>query len=646
MTSTADEHTSLKLNNYYDMQRDLDTLYARSVKGENFYKLYDLIIDERNIRMAIQTIRSNSGSKTKGTDGKNVFDYLRIKDEELINLVKGRLENFVPQSVRRVMIPKPGSDKKRPLGIPTFEDRIIQQCFKQILEPITEAKFHPDSYGFRPLRSTSHAIFRFQNLVNRAQLHYVVDIDIKGFFDNIDHGKLLKQMYTMGIRDKKLLSIVSKMLKAEIESEGKSVKGTPQGGILSPLLANIMLNELDWWLNSQWANAKRNPNERNPIDQTNFVQKLKRKAKRDEIKLKEFYFVRYADDFKIFCRNRDTAERIFLATKLWLKDRLKLEVSDEKSKITNLRKKESEFLGFSLRGRKRKVTKRDWITANDYVTIDTVEFTCISRISDKAMRAIKTTLHDAVKELQKDQSHRAVELYNAKVRGIQNYYKIASHVSTSLGVISFSHKKVIWNRLKNHLKVMNKDTLGETFNERYGDYNGVIYSISDVALFPLEACKTSKPMAYPKKRNLYSEEGRTHITISTDKTISSGLHHLIRFPLRNESVELNLNRQSKYAQQRGKCVLSGEPLVLNGFDVHHLLPKFLGGTDKYKNLVLVNRKYHQLIHSNNIDEINSLLQGANLNKRRKERLDLYREKAGNSSIAETLIGNSQVEQTL
>lgn len=643
MTSTANEHISLRLNNYYDMQRELDTLYARSLKGENFYKLYDLIIDERNIRMAIQTIRSNSGSKTKGTDGKNVFDYLQIKDEELIRIVKRRLENFVPQSVRRLMIPKLGSDQKRPLGIPIFEDRIIQQCFKQILEPITEAKFHPDSYGFRPLRSASHAIFRFQNLVNRAQLHYVVDTDIKGFFDNIDHGKLLKQMYTMGIRDKKLLSIVSKMLKAEIEGEGKSTKGTPQGGILSPLLANIVLNELDWWLDGQWADAKRSPNERNPVDQDNFIQKLKRKVKRNEIKLKEFYFVRYADDFKIFCRNRDTAERIFHATKLWLKDRLKLEVSDDKSKITNLRKKESEFLGFSLRGRKRKVTKRDWITADKYVVIDTVEFTCISRISDKAMKSIKETLREAVKELQKDQSHKAVELYNAKVRGIQNYYKIASHVSTSLGEISYSHDKVLWNRLRNHLKVVNKETLGNTFKKRYGDYNGIVYSISGVALYPLEACKTSKPMAYPKKRNLYSEEGRKHISISTDKAISSGLHHLIRFPLRNESVELNLNRQSKYAQQRGKCILSGEPLILNGFDVHHLLPKYFGGTDEYKNLVLVNRKYHRLIHSNNAEEINHLLQNTNLNKKRKERLDLYREKAGNSSIVEVLQGSSQVE---
>lgn len=636
MTSTANENKSLRLNNYYDMQRELDTLYARSLKDENFYKLYDLIIDERNIKMAIQTIRSNTGSKAKGTDGKNVFDYLQTTDKEIICLVRDRLVDFVPQSVRRVMIPKPGSVEKRPLGIPTFEDRIIQQCFKQILEPITEAKFHPDSYGFRPLRNASHAIFRFQNLVNRAQLHFVVDIGIKGFFDNIDHGKLLKQMYSMGIRDKKLLSIISKMLKANIEGEGKQFKGTPQGGILSPLLANIVLNELDWWLDSQWLNAKRNPKERNPVAQDNFVQKLKRKVKNNEIKLKEFYFVRYADDFKIFCRNRETAEKVLFATKLWLKDRLKLDVSDAKTKITNLRKKETEFLGFSLKGRKRKVTKRNWIKADKYVVIDTVEFTCISRISDKAMGMIKETLREAVKELQKDQSHKAVELYNAKVRGIQNYYKIASNVSKSLGDLSYSHNKVIWNRLKSHLKIIDQKLLGKVFNERYGDYNGVLYSINGVALYPLEACKTSKPMAYPKKRNLYSEEGRKYISLSTDKKVSSGLHHLIRFPLQNESVELNLNRQSKYAQQRGKCIISGEDLSLNGFDVHHLLPRLLGGTDEYKNLVLVNRKYHRLIHSNNVEEINNLLQNTNLNVKRKERLDLYREKAGNSSIMEIL----------
>ncbi len=171
--------------------------------------------------------------------------------EELVAYVRKRLENFQPNAVRRVEIPKPDG-RMRPLGIPTMEDRIIQQCIKQVLEPICEAKFYKHSYGFRPNRSAHHAIARAMFLANRAGYHFVVDIDIKGFFDNVSHGKLLKQLWTLGIRDKRLLCVLSKMLKAPIQGEGIPEKGVPQGGILSPLLANVVLNELDWWIASQW----------------------------------------------------------------------------------------------------------------------------------------------------------------------------------------------------------------------------------------------------------------------------------------------------------------------------------------------------------------------------------------------------------
>lgn len=164
-------------------------------------------------------IKSNKGSRTAGTDGKSIQFLKSLEEDQIVNLVREKLRRYQPKLVRRVNIPK-ANGKTRPLGIPCILDRLIQQCFKQILEPIAEAQFHNHSYGFRPLRSTHHAMARIQSLVNHSKLHYVVDIDIKGFFDNINHRMLIKQMWNLGIRDRRVLSLVQKMLKAPIQGEG------------------------------------------------------------------------------------------------------------------------------------------------------------------------------------------------------------------------------------------------------------------------------------------------------------------------------------------------------------------------------------------------------------------------------------------
>ena len=254
MTTGKEQSKKKKLlrhNEYYDMQDELDNLYAKSKENQTFNKLMDLILDERNIKLAYRNIKKNKGSNTPGINGKTIKSIGKWEEERLVKYVTSRLQNFQPMKIKYKEIPKLNGGK-RPLGIPTIEDRLIQQCIKQILEPICEAKFHPHSYGFRPNRSAHHAIARSNILINRSNLHYVVDIDIKGFFDNVNHAKLIKQMWAMGIRDKNLICVISKMLKAEVQGKGKMEKGTPQGGILSPLLSNIVLNELDWWISDQW----------------------------------------------------------------------------------------------------------------------------------------------------------------------------------------------------------------------------------------------------------------------------------------------------------------------------------------------------------------------------------------------------------
>lgn len=156
----------LRNNEYYNMQEVFDRLYASSKNGNNFYKLYDIIISKQNIRLAYRNLKIKDGSTTAGVDGKTIKDIQKCSEQYVIQKVRNKLNNYQPQPVKRVYIPKPGSDKTRPLGIPTIWDRLIQQCILQVLEPVCEPKFYNHSYGFRQNRSCEHAISRIVSLIN------------------------------------------------------------------------------------------------------------------------------------------------------------------------------------------------------------------------------------------------------------------------------------------------------------------------------------------------------------------------------------------------------------------------------------------------------------------------------------------------
>lgn len=173
-----------KLRNieYYGLQETLDSLYVKSKNGATFDKLMDLIQSKENIMLAYRNIKRNRGSDTPGTDGKSITDIEKLSAEQYVKCVQRKLAWYKPKPVRRVEIPKPNG-KTRPLGIPTIFDRLVQQSILQVLEPICEARFYDKSNGFRPNRSAENAIAQCYRMIQRQHLHFVVDIDIKGFFD-------------------------------------------------------------------------------------------------------------------------------------------------------------------------------------------------------------------------------------------------------------------------------------------------------------------------------------------------------------------------------------------------------------------------------------------------------------------------------
>lgn len=294
-TEKTPKKQKLRNAEYYDFQAIQDELYEKSMQNKVFKDLMSIITVEENIKLAYRNIKKNSGSKTAGVDNKTIRHLAKWQYERLIDFVRKKFKWYEPQAVRRVEIPK-DNGKTRPLGIATIMDRLIQQCILQVMEPICEAKFHERSNGFRPNRSTEHALAQAYKYMQVDGLHYVIDIDIQSFFDNVNHGKLLKQLWTLGIRDKKLISIISAMLKAEVAGIGFPEKGTSQGNILSPLLSNVVLNELDWWVTSQWEQIPTHTDKAYARSDNGKIDKGKLYTKLRRTNLKECYIVRYADD--------------------------------------------------------------------------------------------------------------------------------------------------------------------------------------------------------------------------------------------------------------------------------------------------------------------------------------------------------------
>ena len=549
-------------------------LYERAKNGEHFKNLMPLVLSRENILLAYRNIKNNTGSHTTGTDGMTIDDIKKMTTEEVVDKVKytvsGTKRGYRPKAVRRKEIPKPNGEP-RPLGIPCIWDRLIQQCFKQVLEPICEAHFSKHSYGFRPNCSVENAIADTYYRLQKSHLHYVIEFDIKSFFDNVNHAKLIRQMWTLGIRDKHFLGKILRMLKAPVKMpSGKlkyPTKGMPQGGIISPLLANIVLNELDHWVESNW--------EENPVV---YKYSHKKNSKGKAIKssgyramrstkLKEMYIVRYADDFRIFCRTKTAAERTKIAITQWLEERLKLEVSPEKTKVVNIKRKYSEFLGFKIKVHSKgsqKVVK--------------------SHISDKNINAKKKALVKQVKRIARPRPKigRLEEIwqYNAMVRGMQNYYRIATEINFDCHKLNRAVMTIITNRLSGISKKGRKLTKAE--KERYGKSEMLRY-LSDEPIYPVGYVQHKIPMS--KKFGVSYESDTREINIISQK-------------IYKRNIEYMDNRTSLYFAQKGKCAVTGEKFTTaKEIHCHHKIPKSQGGTDEYENLILVTKIVHKLIHA-------------------------------------------------
>jgi RNA-directed DNA polymerase len=321
--------------NVGEMQRKLSSK-AERLPEHKFGDLYSLLCDKNWLRLAHDYVKQNVGSITAGCDGINMRLFDEDLDDNIQTLIEElKSESFEPFPVRRVYIPK-ANGKLRPLGIPSIRDRIVQEALRMILEPIYEANFSQYSFGFRPNRRTMDAVKCITwSTQERKKFFWIIEGDISSYFDTINHRRLIK-ILRRRIKDEKIIRLVWKFLRAGV-MEGRlfrdTKQGTPQGGIVSPLLANIYLNELDRYMKKYTSLPQQEKTRRRKQAKANFV------------------YVRYADDFVVMCNGtRVQAEELKQELYNFLGEKLRLKLSKEKTRITHLNDG-FRFLGFRIQRR-------------------------------------------------------------------------------------------------------------------------------------------------------------------------------------------------------------------------------------------------------------------------------------------------------
>lgn len=592
----------------HSLRHVLDSLYAQTktalhqgVKPQ-FNGLLEYMKSEVTILTAIHNIKSNKGSETAGSDGETMREHILEQDyPDIIARVQQSLTRHRPKLIRRVLIPKPGKTEKRKLGIPAIIDRITQECVKMIIEPILEAQFFQHSYGFRPMRDAHMALERTMRIVHDTGYHWIVEGDIAKFFDTVNHTKLCKQLYSLGIRDQRVIMIIKAMLKAGIMEEVQvNQLGTQQGGTISPLLGNVYLHAFDQWITREWENKQ--------TKQVYSCREYQRRVLKKKSNLKPAYLVRYADDWILATNTKQNAEKWKQRISNYALTQLKLTLSDEKTVITNLRESHIHFLGCECKVVKGK-------SRTGYVT---------RTLPDRARLKSKVKeLHQKTNALKhcrnKETLIHEMNIVNATVRGIIHYYQCTTWVNIILRKyarnLQWKAKMILKKYGGFWLPANEVNNLASVHMDYVTGIPAVKYNNTNIGMTSLAFCKWNKTQLKNPDETPFTPEGRKLHLARTDKKQRMARAdemlslHFSRTISKSTSekkynFEYFLNRAYAFNRDKGKCRVCGDEIESDRLYFHHIKPELpLETVNRVNNLATLHDYCHQKIYSQDIDSL-------------------------------------------
>lgn len=556
---------------------------------------HTMVYEINNVSLALRQLSKSSGRMAKGHDGTNYQTLEKYSIYELSEIVKDRLLNKKMDYVRRTYIPKGNKKdrKKRPLGICSIWDKLVEKCIQLVLDPFCETKFVDSSFGFREQVSTHNALAKVKNQCQT--MPFVLSIDLQDYFGTIDPDITYRELWHIGIRDQVILNYIYQFVKKGYYEDSCKVEnplGAPQGSILGPLISNIYLHRFDVWLRDQgdhWHDES----------VKKFHNYTHKRRNMEVTNLKIGIHVRYADDILVLCKDKGDAEKFRYSITKYLTQNMKLIINEDKTKIYDLSKERMKYLGYVFY-----VFKQDTKNVKKkgkYMVANTLHPNKADEIVDKC--------RELLKKIKNKTCFETVHDWNAYVIGIHNYYKGMTHFCECFDKIGWRIFKLFYHTMNKKIKFTTDHSYKNNFMEgvysswgKEGYYCFETYPVIQINWANWDSTLISGDKSKVLRENPYSYGEKKH----KPGVSLADVEYLVNTSKYIKNSRLAMFRVSKYSSVKGVSYLSGEYVSVEDYHCHHIVPKNKGGTNDFDNLCVLSETEHILLHSVNPEKLYEL----------------------------------------